>query len=156
MGGVGVSAYLSGGGGRLFEAGRLSTFLACVAGAKRGGGGGREIGKREGRSPPPLPNPPPLFPFLPIPYPLPLSTPATQATTFSAFRMGAYSRWALIRGWALTWAPGAYLNKYGGTSEAWHLVKLYFHFHLLNKRENVINELSWTEIAKINSQQKKN
>ena len=26
-----------------------------------------------------LPNPPPLFPFLPIPYPLPLSTPATQA-----------------------------------------------------------------------------
>ena len=45
MGGVGVSAYLSGGGGRLFEAGRLLTF--------------------------------------------------------SAFRMGAYSRWALIRGWAL-------------------------------------------------------
>ena len=28
---------------------------------------------------PPLPNPPPLFPFLPIPYPLSLSTPATQA-----------------------------------------------------------------------------
>ena len=28
---------------------------------------------------PPLPNPPPLFPFLPIPYPPPLSTPATQA-----------------------------------------------------------------------------
>ena len=26
------------------------------------------------------PNPPPLFPFLPIPYPLPLKTPATQAT----------------------------------------------------------------------------
>ena len=26
-----------------------------------------------------LPNPPPLFPFLPIPYTLPLSTPATQA-----------------------------------------------------------------------------
>ena len=26
-----------------------------------------------------LRNPPPLFPFLPIPYPLPLSTPATQA-----------------------------------------------------------------------------
>ena len=24
-------------------------------------------------------DPPPLFPFLPIPYPLPLSTPATQA-----------------------------------------------------------------------------
>ena len=33
----------------------------------------------EQASPPPLPNPPPLFPFLPIPYPLPLSTPATQA-----------------------------------------------------------------------------
>ena len=30
-------------------------------------------------SPPPLPNPPPLFPFLPILYPLPLSRPATQA-----------------------------------------------------------------------------
>ena len=42
--------------------------IACVAGAKRGGGGGREKG-----------NPPPLFPFLPILYPLPLSTPATQA-----------------------------------------------------------------------------
>ena len=33
-------------------------------------------------SPPPLPNPPPLFPFLPILYPLPLSTPATQANLF--------------------------------------------------------------------------
>ena len=54
--------------------------LACVVGAKRGGGRGREKGKRE-RSPLPLPNPPPLFPFLPIPYPLPLSTPATQATS---------------------------------------------------------------------------
>ena len=29
--------------------------------------------------PSPLPKPPALFPFLPIPYPLPLSTPATQA-----------------------------------------------------------------------------
>ena len=34
----------------------------------------------EQASPPPLPNPPLLFPFLPIPYPLPLSTPATQAS----------------------------------------------------------------------------
>ena len=37
----------------------------------------------EQASPPPLPNPPPLFPFLPIPYPLPLSTPATQANIVS-------------------------------------------------------------------------
>ena len=27
---------------------------------------------------------------------------AGRLLTFSAFRMGAYSRWALIRGWALT------------------------------------------------------
>ena len=26
---------------------------------------------------------------------------AVRLLTFSAFRMGAYSRWALIRGWAL-------------------------------------------------------
>ena len=26
---------------------------------------------------------------------------AGRLLTFSAFRMGAYSRWALIRGWAL-------------------------------------------------------
>ena len=45
-----------------------------MAGAKRGGGGGRD------------PNPPPLFPFLPIPYPLPLSTPATQAITQGAYK----------------------------------------------------------------------
>ena len=38
---------------------------------------GEKKRKREG-------NPPPLFPFLPIPYPLPLSTPATQAMRFSA------------------------------------------------------------------------
>ena len=39
----------------------------------------------EQASPPPLPNPPPLFPFLPIPYPLPISTPATQATSAPKF-----------------------------------------------------------------------
>ena len=43
----------------------------------------------EQASPPPLPNPPPLFPFLPIPYPLPLSTPATQATVLLACAAGA-------------------------------------------------------------------
>ena len=41
----------------------------------------------EQASPPPLPNPPPLSPFLPIPYPLPLSTPATQANEFTPFVM---------------------------------------------------------------------
>ena len=46
-----------------------SRLVARVAGAKRGGGGGRE-------------NPPPLFPFLPLPSPLPLSTPATQANVY--------------------------------------------------------------------------
>ena len=46
--------------------------VTCVAGAKRGGGGGGGGGiekrKRE-RSPLTPPNPPPLFPFFPIPYP---------------------------------------------------------------------------------------
>ena len=61
---------------------RYSLWLACVAGAKRGGGGEREKsanGKRE-RSPslPSLPNPPSPFP-LPS-NPLLLLTPATQAT----------------------------------------------------------------------------
>ena len=40
----------------------------------------------EQASPPPLPNPPPLFPFLLIPYPLPVSTPATQATAILSLR----------------------------------------------------------------------
>ena len=47
-----------------------SFSLACVAGAKRGGGKGKGKGA----------SPSPLFPFLLIPYPLPISTPATQAT----------------------------------------------------------------------------
>ena len=43
----------------------------------------------EQASPPPLPNAPPLFPFLPIPYllPLPLLTPATQATTVNELKI---------------------------------------------------------------------
>ena len=55
-------------------------FVACVAGTKRGGVGDRERGKREG-----VPSP---SPFSLPPYPLPLSTPATQASfslTFSHF-----------------------------------------------------------------------
>ena len=60
----------------------FSKSIACLAGAKRGGGRGE--GEREkGREPSPSPQSPPLFPFLPIPYPLPLSTPATQATKFA-------------------------------------------------------------------------
>ena len=67
----------------------FSLPLACVAGAKREGGGG----ERE----PSLPNYPSLFSFLPIPYtpfdacqasylPLPLFvTPATQASSRMAF-----------------------------------------------------------------------
>ena len=69
----------------------FSLPLACVAGAKREGGGGG--GERE----PSLPNSPSLFSFLPIPYtpfdacyagylPLPLFvTPATQASSRMAF-----------------------------------------------------------------------
>ena len=87
-----------------------------MAGAKRGGAGGREKGKKEGRSPPPLPNPPPLFPFLPIPCPLPLSTPATQAsfcpmkitiTQFSGgFRLNSPSRKTTYTDFRLQLFPG--------------------------------------------------
>ena len=42
-------------------------YVARRAGAKRGGGGGREKGKREGSG---VPSPQsPIFPFLPTPYP---------------------------------------------------------------------------------------
>ena len=35
---------------------------------------------------------------------------AGRLLTFSAFRMGAYSRWALIRGWALIRMNTVYMN----------------------------------------------
>ena len=35
---------------------------------------------------------------------------AGRLLTFSAFRMGAYSRWALIRGWALSRINTVYIN----------------------------------------------
>ena len=56
----------------LGASGRSGRTVRRKKGRWRGGGRGREG------------NPPPLFPFLPIPYPLPLSTPATQAMRFSA------------------------------------------------------------------------
>ena len=51
---------------------------------------------------------------------------AERLLNFSAFRMGAYSRWALIRGWALirintvfkhpsTWEPSALLKVFTGS-----------------------------------------
>ena len=36
---------------------------------------------------------------------------AGRLLTFSAFRMGAYSRWALIRGWALIRINTVYIKK---------------------------------------------
>ena len=36
---------------------------------------------------------------------------AGRLLTFSAFRMGAYSRWALIRGWALIRINTVLVNK---------------------------------------------
>ena len=53
-----------------------------MAGAKRGGRGGEKSAKEEkgkGASPLPSPLPPTALPFSLFPYPLPLSTPATQA-----------------------------------------------------------------------------
>ena len=52
-------------------------LIACVAGAKRGGGGRKERNRGKGRELPLSPQPPSLFPFL---HGLPLSTPATQAS----------------------------------------------------------------------------
>ena len=51
--------------------------VACVAGVKRGGGGGGGIEKRKRERSPLSPQSP--SPFSLSPYPLPLSTPATQA-----------------------------------------------------------------------------
>ena len=74
------------------------TRLAYVAGAKRGGEGGREKaqrrgkGKGEGRVPYPL-SPIPL-PFSLSRYPQPLSTPATQAKRLPAFNpLRLLKRW---------------------------------------------------------------
>ena len=53
-------------------------FVSSLRGRHKKGRGG---GGRRGT------NPPPLFPFLPIPYPLPLSTPATQAILSQNFSM---------------------------------------------------------------------
>ena len=57
----------------------IDTALGSLRG-RRKKGRGRGEGKREKGREPPLPNPSPLFPVLPIPYPIPLSTPATQAS----------------------------------------------------------------------------
>ena len=35
---------------------------------------------------------------------------AGRLSTFSAFRMGAYSRWVLIRGWVLIWLNTVTVN----------------------------------------------
>ena len=42
-------------------------------------------------------------------------------STFSAFRMGAYSRWALIRGWALNRINTVLVNVWL-SGETFHLV----------------------------------
>ena len=46
---------------------------------------------------------------------------AVRLLTFSAFRMGAYSRWALIRGWALNRINTVLLNVWL-SGETFHLV----------------------------------
>ena len=57
---------------------------------------------------------------------------ARRLLTFSAFRMGAYSRWALIRGWALI-----RINTVRRTSFVYktsRLVRIYLLISALNKR----------------------
>ena len=49
---------------------------------------------------------------------------AGRLSTFSAFRMGAYSRWALIRGWALNRINTVYTDGWmdgwmGGWMDEW-------------------------------------
>ena len=63
---------------------RLSQTGICGRQHPHIGTKGNKRGFLEQASPPPLPNPPPLFPFLPIPYPLPISTLATQAISKKA------------------------------------------------------------------------
>ena len=62
------------------------TVVACVAGAKRGGG--REKSTKEGKGKVPSPLSPTPLTFSLSPYPLPLSTPATQAkqSVFCVFK----------------------------------------------------------------------
>ena len=43
---------------------------------------------------------------------------AGRLLTFSAFRMGAYSRWALIRGWALIRINTVFENEHDLVKEA--------------------------------------
>ena len=61
-------------------------ILACVAGAKREGRGGREKGKREGSLPLPSPSPQSSCPFSLPPYPLP-------PTPFDACYAGYQNPW---------------------------------------------------------------
>ena len=41
---------------------------------------------------------------------------AGRLLTFSAFRMGAYSRWALVRSWALIRINTVFLEQHGDTA----------------------------------------
>ena len=62
---------------------RVVSFISSLRGRrKKGRGWGKGEREKGIQSNPIQSNPPPLFPFLPIPYPLPLSTPATQATLY--------------------------------------------------------------------------
>ena len=64
----------------------ISAYIACVVGIKKGGGeGGRKVpkGKRKGAERRLLPLSSIPLPFSLPPYSLPLSTPATQATTYT-------------------------------------------------------------------------
>ena len=64
----------------------ISAYIACVVGIKKGGGeGGRKAPKRKrkGAERRLLPLSSILLPFSLPPYPLPLWTPATQATTYT-------------------------------------------------------------------------
>ena len=64
--------------------GQIAIFLDFVAGAKRGGGVGREKSAKKGERKGSLPSFPNPSLFFPSSLSLPLSTPVTQATIFSA------------------------------------------------------------------------